>query len=125
MRRVLGVLRSDDHEAALAPQPGLADIPALVDAARAAGEDVTLELDQMPDASAAVGLTGYRIVQEALANAARHAPGAPVHVALRTAPCAIDVRALDIRVRNALARRPRRPAVGCPPAMGWRACASG
>jgi signal transduction histidine kinase len=96
MRRVLGVLRSDDHEAALAPQPELADILALVDADRAAGADVQLELDPAPDAPAAVGLTAYRIVQEALANAARHAPGAPVQVSVRAEPAA-----LDIWVRNA------------------------
>ena len=101
MRRVLGVLRSDDHEAALAPQPELADIPALVDAARGAGADVHLELEPAPDAPAAVGLTGYRIVQEALANAARHAPGAPVRVAVRAVSTAPDISALDIRVRNA------------------------
>ena len=116
MRGVLGVLRSDEHEAAaLAPQPGLADIPALVDAARAAGEDVTLELDPLPDASAAVGLTGYRVVQEALANAARHAPGAPVHVAVRVTPRASDICALDIRVRNAPSARPT-PSGGAEPA---------
>jgi signal transduction histidine kinase len=104
MRRVLGVLRSDDQEAALAPQPGLADVPALVDAARAAGADVHLELDPAADAPAAAGLTGYRIVQEALANAARHAPGAPVSVAVSAvplAPYAPNVGAVDIRVRNA------------------------
>ncbi len=116
MRRVLGVLRSDDEEAALAPQPQLADIPALVDAARTAGTDVHLELDPAANAPAAVGLTGYRIVQEALANAARHAPGAPVWVSVSAAPTvqdgpdapeapdatgATDAGALDIRVRNA------------------------
>jgi signal transduction histidine kinase len=111
MRRVLGVLRSDDQEAALAPQPGLTDIPALVDAARSAGADVHLELDAAAEAPTAVGLTGYRIVQEALANAARHAPGAPVSVAVRATPDVTDapdepaVRALDIQVHNAPSAR--------------------
>jgi signal transduction histidine kinase len=80
MRRLLGALRSEDGTAPTAPQPGLADVPALVETARAAGVDVTLgwhDLDHVPET---VGLAAYRILQEALANAARHAPGGPVTV---------------------------------------------
>ena len=80
MRRLLGILRSDEP-AALAPQPQLADLPALVDAARQAGAAVDLSLptplDQVP---AAVGVCAYRIVQESLSNAGQHAPGTPVTV---------------------------------------------
>ncbi len=83
MRRLLGVLRSD-QPAARAPQPGLPDLPALVEAARQAGMTVNLS------ASAASGWTppsagvcAYRIVQEALSNAGRHAVGAPVTVSVR------------------------------------------
>src|SRR5262249_45056865 len=76
MRRLLGVLRQD-QPAALAPQPQLADLPALVDAARRAGVSVELSvlpaLDQVPSR---VGLCAYRIVQESLSNASQHAPGA-------------------------------------------------
>jgi signal transduction histidine kinase len=79
MRRLLGVLRADDAEALRAPQPGLADLPALVEATRRAG--VTVTLTAGPAAvREPVGLAAYRIVQEALANAARHAPGAAVEV---------------------------------------------
>jgi signal transduction histidine kinase len=80
MRRLLGVLRSDEP-AALAPQPQLADLPALVDAARQAGATVELSLpaalDQVPSA---VGVCAYRIVQESLSNAGQHAPGTTVTV---------------------------------------------
>jgi signal transduction histidine kinase len=82
MRRLLSVLRSD-QPAAHAPQPGLADLPALIGTARQAGMTVELSappaLDQVPPGP---GLCAYRIVQEALSNAARHAAGAPVTVSV-------------------------------------------
>jgi signal transduction histidine kinase len=80
MRRLLGVLRSDDAGALKAPQPGLAEIPALAETARRAGVDVTLTLNADAAVREPVALAAYRIVQEALANAARHAPGAPIDV---------------------------------------------
>jgi signal transduction histidine kinase len=85
MRRLLGVLRADDAEALRAPQPGLADVPELAETARRAGVEVALELPAgdpggREPVREAVGLAAYRIVQEALANAARHAPGGPVHI---------------------------------------------
>jgi signal transduction histidine kinase len=89
MRRLLGVLR-DDQPAALAPQPRLADVPALVDAARQAGVTVELTftstLDQVPSA---IGLCAYRIVQESLSNASQHAPGTPVTVLVDQDPEAV------------------------------------
>jgi signal transduction histidine kinase len=82
MRRLLSVLRSD-QPAAHAPQPGLEDLPGLISAARQAGMTVELSapttLDQVP---ASAGLCAYRIVQEALSNAARHAAGVPVAVSV-------------------------------------------
>jgi signal transduction histidine kinase len=82
MRRLLGVLR-DDQPAGLAPQPQLSDLPVLIDAARRAGVLVELSvpagLDQVP---AGVGVCAYRIVQESLSNASRHAPGAAVTVSV-------------------------------------------
>jgi signal transduction histidine kinase len=94
MRALLGVLRNPDGEGGgagqggpdsgaepLAPQPRLDDVPDLVDTARGKGAHVTLA---MPDNSKklpqGVGLTVYRIVQESLSNAARHAPGAAISV---------------------------------------------
>ena len=87
MRRLLGVLRSEQHEALTAPQPGLADLAELVEGARRAGATVDLDVaDDVPSASPAVELTAYRIVQEALSNAGQHAPRARTTVAVgRTA----------------------------------------
>ena len=81
MRRTLGVLRAD-HEAQTRPQPRLADLPALVDETRAAGTPVRATLPgrdvSVPDG---VGLTVYRVVQEALSNVRKHAgPGATATV---------------------------------------------
>jgi signal transduction histidine kinase len=82
MRRLLSVLRSD-QPAACAPQPGLADLRGLIGTARQAGMTVDLSAptaqDQVPPS---VGLCAYRIAQEALSNAGRHAAGAPVVVSV-------------------------------------------
>lgn len=85
LRRLLGVLREDaPGEAERTPQPGLADLEALVDAAREAGTQVRLTMiGRAESLSPGVDLTAYRIAQEALTNARRHAPGAEVDVELR------------------------------------------
>ncbi|WP_433528993.1 sensor histidine kinase [Micromonospora sp. CA-263727] len=95
MRRLLGVLRSESEDPRTAPQPGLAELPALVAAARRAGMAVTLESDVGSEPSAPVGLAAYRIVQEGLANAARHAAGAEVHVSLRDQAGNLAVRVVN------------------------------
>lgn len=82
MRRLLGALRGEQEPAAHAPQPTLSDLPALVDEARRAGAEVRLSLDADADAPIAVGIAAYRIVQEAISNAVRHAPGAVVAIAV-------------------------------------------
>ncbi|PZF31169.1 sensor histidine kinase [Curtobacterium sp. MCPF17_051] len=81
MRQLLGTLRGD-ADAERAPQPRLADLPALANATRAAGIPVDLRLDQgiVDDVDRLAQLTVYRVVQEALGNVARHAPGAPTVV---------------------------------------------
>jgi signal transduction histidine kinase len=80
MRRLLGVLRNDEA-AARAPQPQIEQISELIDTARNAGVPVEYSLDGAVDAiPPAVGVCAYRIVQEALSNATRHAPGASVSV---------------------------------------------
>jgi signal transduction histidine kinase len=80
MRRLLGVLRNDEA-AARAPQPQIEQIAELIDTARNAGVPVEYSLDGAVDAvPPAVGVCAYRIVQEALSNATRHAPGAIVSV---------------------------------------------
>jgi signal transduction histidine kinase len=92
MRRLLGVLRHD-QPAALAPQPELADLPALVDAARRSGVPVELSLPPaLGQVPAGVGVCAYRIVQESLSNASQHAPGAPIAVSVTHDPGVILLR---------------------------------
>jgi signal transduction histidine kinase len=78
LRRTVAVLRSDDEDGAIAaPVPTADEIPALVDEARAGGLDVELAVDgDLAELEPGVGLALHRIAQEALANAARHAPHA-------------------------------------------------
>nr|WP_107120179.1 histidine kinase [Streptomyces regalis] len=81
LRRVLGVVRAEDYEAPDAPQPTLADLDALLANVRDAGLDVektvTGAVRALPQG---VELSAYRIVQEALSNSLRHAPGASARV---------------------------------------------
>ncbi|HWD96765.1 MAG TPA: sensor histidine kinase [Acidimicrobiales bacterium] len=95
MRRLLGALRNEGP-AERAPQPRLDDVPDLVAASQRAGVDITLI---MPDidtvTSPGVELCAYRIVQEALSNANRHALGSEISVTLEG-----DTDALRLRVRN-------------------------
>ena len=96
MRRLLGVLRDDDAERPLRPQPGVDDVGALVGSARDAGLSVDLDVSGTPrNLPAGLALTVYRIVQEALTNAARHAAGSRVGVRLRYEPDAVDVAVVD------------------------------
>ncbi|WP_406062752.1 sensor histidine kinase [Micromonospora sp. NBC_00860] len=94
MRRLLGVLRSETSGPQTAPQPDLTDLDAMVDAARRAGLPVTLDAEPVDDdrVPAPVGLAAYRIVQEGLANAARHAAGAAVRVTVRAGQSGLGVR---------------------------------
>lgn len=85
MRRLLTVLRGDEANGGdLAPQPGLGRLQQLVEATVRAGQPVELSLaaGAAEAAPPAVDLSAYRIVQEALANVVRHAPGAPTRVSV-------------------------------------------
>ena len=85
LRGVIGVLREDGGESFTEPpQPTIADLPALVEESRRAGMRITAEID-LGDAApdAAVGRTAYRIAQEGLTNARKHAPGAAVTLSVR------------------------------------------
>jgi signal transduction histidine kinase len=85
LRQVIGVLRDGAEDGTPEPpQPTLAQIPALVDESRAAGMRVRLRFEAPGDETipAAVGRTAYRIVQEGLTNARKHAPAAAVEVAI-------------------------------------------
>jgi signal transduction histidine kinase len=81
LRRVLGLL---EHDASYAPQPGLAGLDELVDRVRATGLQVALQVEGVPRRlPAAVDLSAYRIVQEALTNTLKHAQAEHVHVHVR------------------------------------------
>jgi signal transduction histidine kinase len=83
MRRLFDVLKSSDATAQLAPTPGIADLDRLAAAQQAAGVAVTITADgRLDDVPASVGLTVYRVVEEALANARRHAAARRVDVHL-------------------------------------------
>jgi signal transduction histidine kinase len=84
LRRVLGVLRRD--EPGTAPQPGLGDLDGLLESARSGGVTVTVAVSGTPrPLPEGVDLSAYRIVQEALSNGMRHAPGSAVRVCCATA----------------------------------------
>jgi signal transduction histidine kinase len=94
LRRVLGVLRSETAETM--PQPGLDDLPSLIESARTGGVTVTSGVTGTPrPLPEGVNLSAYRIVQEALSNAMRHAPGSAVQVKLYYGEAA-----LVVEVRN-------------------------
>ncbi|MEN3304822.1 MAG: hypothetical protein V7603_1024 [Micromonosporaceae bacterium] len=83
-RRVVGLLREDDEEIERVPQPGLERLDDLVAGAVSAGLTVRAAVLGVPrPLPAGVDLSAYRIVQEALSNAARYAPGAQVRVEVR------------------------------------------
>src|SRR5215208_7010321 len=98
LRGVIGVLREDGSESPTQPpQPTLADLAALVEESRAAGMRVTARIE-LGDAAppAAVGRTAYRIAQEGLTNARKHAPGAAVTLTVRApdGDLEVEVRSL-------------------------------
>jgi signal transduction histidine kinase len=89
LRQVVGLLRTDDgpHAAPLQPQPRLSDLVDLVEDSRRAGMEVMLEpIGPTRPLPETVERTAYRVVQEALTNAGRHAPGGQVRVTLTFRP---------------------------------------
>jgi signal transduction histidine kinase len=92
LRRVLGVLRTGGQDTT--PQPGLGDLDTLLDSSRSGGVSVTATVSGNPvPLPGGVDLSAYRIVQEALSNAMRHAPGSHVQLQLAYRP---DALALEI-----------------------------
>jgi signal transduction histidine kinase len=95
MRRLVGMLRSEDGDA-LTPQPGIDDVPSLVAQMREAGLPVQLHIEG-PRSGLPVGidLSAYRIVQEGLTNALKHAGSTPVSVNLRYGPDTLEIEISD------------------------------
>ncbi|WP_399495235.1 sensor histidine kinase [Streptomyces sp. P9(2023)] len=108
LRRVLGVVRAEDYEAPDAPQPTLADLEGLVANVREAGLDVEKTVTgAVRDLPQGVELSAYRIVQEALSNVLRHAPGAGAKVEV-----SYVLGGLGLRIVNGPARGLVKPSPG-------------
>jgi signal transduction histidine kinase len=88
LRAILGILRGDGAEAPLTPAPGVDTVPELIAGTRETGLDVQLQVtgERPQRVPHAVSLAAFRIVQESLTNARRHAAGAPVRVSLAFEP---------------------------------------
>jgi signal transduction histidine kinase len=96
LRRMLGLLRSADGEYALGPQPGLAQLRALVEEMRGTGLPVELTIEGEPrPLSAGVDLSAYRILQEALTNTLKHARPARARVTVRYHAEDVELEVLD------------------------------
>jgi signal transduction histidine kinase len=81
LRRLLGVLRDAELSPTLGPQPGLEDVKSLVEQARSAGTPVDVSVVGVaPSLPAGLDLAAFRIVQEALTNVLKHAPGRSTNV---------------------------------------------
>lgn len=103
IRRTVGLLQTDRSNGTSAPLPTAADIPTLVADYGKAGLDARLELVGDPARlSSAAGLGMYRIVQEALANVAKHAPGASAQVTLEIGATTVSLRVWDTGRREGL-----------------------
>jgi signal transduction histidine kinase len=96
MKRLVGVLREDHAELGLEPQPGLADVERLVGQVRGAGLRVELRVEGEPrPLPLGVDLSAYRVVQEALTNALKHAGGAPAVVTIRYGNSDVEIEVAD------------------------------
>src|SRR4051812_18891762 len=110
LRRLLGILRADQEPAGLTPQPGLSRLAALVDESRHGGLAVELMVEgEARPLQAGIELSAYRVVQEALTNVRKHAPGARARMVVRYEP-----DRLELTVRNTAAGRTN----GAAPAAG-------
>jgi signal transduction histidine kinase len=96
MRRLLGLLRADDEELALAPQPSLAQLETLVSHVRDAGLPVEVRVEGSPrELAPGVDLSAFRIVQEALTNALKHAGHARAQVVVRYGDEVLELEVSD------------------------------
>ena len=96
MRRLLGAMRSDGDSLELAPQPAIGDLDSLLDQLRRAGLPVTLHLEGDPcPLPRGVELSAYRIVQEGLTNALKHAQATQADVTVRYAPDCLHIEVRD------------------------------
>jgi signal transduction histidine kinase len=96
IRRSVVGLRDDHARSVFWPAPGVCDIPRLVEQARSAGSNVGLEVSgHLDQIDAVTGLAVCRVIQESLANAAKHAPGAAVNVRVGVDDSQVGIEVLD------------------------------
>jgi signal transduction histidine kinase len=96
MRRLLGVLADGKDPRALAPQPGLEDLPELVASTRSAGLRASIRIEGEPVAvSPGLSLCAYRVVQEALTNTLKHAGATRAQVNVSWCPGALELEVID------------------------------
>jgi signal transduction histidine kinase len=96
MKRLVGMLREGDEEAGLAPQPGLGDLHGLIAQVRDAGLTVELRVEGEPRGlPIGVDLSAYRVVQEGLTNALKHAGPAAATVTVRYGADELAVEVTD------------------------------
>ncbi|WP_134668227.1 MULTISPECIES: histidine kinase [unclassified Amycolatopsis] len=107
MRAMIGLLRSESAEDEVTAPARLAELARLVESARAAGMTVTVDSTVDEELPTAVDLTAYRIAQESLTNAVKHAPGGRVTVRLRVAD-----NTLTVEIGNELLGAPTQPDSG-------------
>jgi signal transduction histidine kinase len=136
VRSIVGMLRTDADRGTTAPVPGADGIPALVERFQAAGAPITLSVDgDLARVPATSGATLYRILQEALTNAARHAPGrrVEVQVSARGGRAELDVlsagpprngRGMGLITMRERAEAVRGSCEAGPGGTGWRVHAS-
>ena len=97
VRHAVGLLRDPDHADPTVPLPGSIDVPALLSGFRAAGARIDVRTDgDLAELPATLGLATYRILQEALTNASKHAPAAPIAVRI-----SVDTTAVRLDVDSA------------------------
>ncbi len=117
MRSMLGSLRHSGEGRQMAPQPGFAELPGLLASARTAGVNVgepDLSAVDLDGVGEVIALTAYRIVQEALSNVIRHAPGAAVKIRFTTTASQLEVSVVNTAsaVGAVMAQLDRGPHVG-------------
>jgi len=104
VRRVVGVLGVEGGREP-APMPGAPDLTTLIDQFRNAGATISANIDgELGTLEPTAGLALYRIVQESLTNAAKHAPGMPIEVAIEVGPDRTSIRVVNV-VSDAAAPR--------------------
>jgi signal transduction histidine kinase len=101
LRRLLGILRSEDEQLAIGPQPGLGSLKSLVEHMRASGLPVELRIEGEPvHLPAGIDLSAYRIVQEALTNVVKHTEHAAAQVVIRYEAHALELDVVDDGLRR-------------------------